>query len=145
MQSHTCYCYVEYSVITMQLPQHCTCKRNTLLRTQLCRPYMNENSSTKVNTIHMKAKWFQPRIPSWHRDKYAADCQLVSSKYSYYKTNFYFKYTICQPIGNYWYCRIRFCGSLWKFCDCGVTITVLCNYYYECNTHLDRVRTIQCS
>jgi len=23
----------------------------------------------KVKTIHMKAKWFQPRIPSWHRDK----------------------------------------------------------------------------
>jgi len=23
----------------------------------------------KVNTNHMKAKLFQPRIPSWHRDK----------------------------------------------------------------------------
>ena len=41
-------------------------KRNTIFRTQLCRSYMNENSSTKVNTIHMKAKWFQPRILSWH-------------------------------------------------------------------------------
>jgi len=27
----------------------------------------------KVNAIHMKAKWFQPQIPSWHRDKYAVD------------------------------------------------------------------------
>ena len=49
---------------------------------------MNENSSTKVDTIHMKAKWFQPRIPSWHRDMYAVDSQLVSSKYSYYKAIF---------------------------------------------------------
>jgi len=23
-------------------------------------------------------------------------------------------------------------GSLSTFCDCGVTITILCNYYYEC-------------
>ena len=46
---------------------------------------MKENISTKVDTIHTKAKWFQPRIPSWHRDKYAGDGQLVSSKYSYYK------------------------------------------------------------
>jgi len=31
--------------------------------------------------------------------------------------------------------KIRFCGSFWRFCDCGVTITVLCNYYHECNAH----------
>jgi len=32
---------------------------------------MNENNSTKVNTVHMKAKWFhfQPPIPYWQRDK----------------------------------------------------------------------------
>jgi len=23
----------------------------------------------------------------------------------------------------------RFYDSLWTFCDCGVTITMLCNYY----------------
>ena len=37
---------------------------------------MNENNSTKVDTIHMEEKWFQPRIPSWHRDKQAVDSQL---------------------------------------------------------------------
>jgi len=47
---------------------------------------MHESSSTKVSTIHMKSKRFQPRIPSRHKDKQAADSQLVSSKYSYYKT-----------------------------------------------------------
>jgi len=36
---------------------------------------MNENSSTKVNTIHMKAKLFQQRIPPWHRNK-VVDSQL---------------------------------------------------------------------
>jgi len=48
---------------------------------------MNENSSTKVNTNHMKAKSFQPRIPSQHKDMEAVDSQLVSSKYSYYKAH----------------------------------------------------------
>jgi len=38
--------------------------------TKLCRPNMDGNSCTKVTTIHMKAKWFQRRMPSWHRDKY---------------------------------------------------------------------------
>jgi len=35
-------------------------KRNTISSIQLCRcwPHMNENSCTKVKTIHMKAKWF---------------------------------------------------------------------------------------
>ena len=62
-------------------------KRNTIFRTQICRPHMNENSSTKVNTNHMKAKFFQSRIPSWHRDKKAVDRQVVSSKYSYWKAH----------------------------------------------------------
>jgi len=30
---------------------------------------MNENSCTKVKTIHMKAKWFQRRMLSLHRGK----------------------------------------------------------------------------
>ena len=116
MQSHTCYCCIEYYVLTMQFPQHCThwrrkwgespswiwkisaknvvflvssgkkqispllatpgkilekspwaplekilptpmtahVKRNPNFCTQLCRPHMNENSSTNMNTIHMK-------------------------------------------------------------------------------------------
>jgi len=29
-------------------------KRNTIFCTQLCRPHMNENSSTKVNAIHIR-------------------------------------------------------------------------------------------
>jgi len=29
----------------------------------------DENSSTKVDAIHMKAKWFQTQIPFWNRDK----------------------------------------------------------------------------
>ena len=32
----------------------------------------------------------------------------------------------------WWLLTNRFCGSLWTFCDCGVTITMLCNYYHEC-------------
>jgi len=43
----------------------------------------------KVKTIHMKAKWFQRRMLSWHRDKYAVDSQLFSSNYSYYKASFF--------------------------------------------------------
>jgi len=35
----------------------------------LYRPHMSENSCTKAKTIHMKAKWFQTWIPSWHRKK----------------------------------------------------------------------------
>jgi len=45
-------CFVENSVLTMQVPQHYTCKMKNI----------NENSSTKVKNL--KAKWFQPRIPS---------------------------------------------------------------------------------
>jgi len=53
-------CYVEYSVLTMQLPLRTIhVDRTTILRTQLCRLHMNENSYTKVKTIHLKAKWFQ--------------------------------------------------------------------------------------
>ena len=51
-----------------------------MFRTQLRRPHLNENSSTKVKTIHMKAKCFQPQIPSGQRDKEAVDNQLVSLK-----------------------------------------------------------------
>ena len=43
-------------VLIMQLPQHATCESKYHFPTQLCRTYVNENSSTKVNTIHMKAK-----------------------------------------------------------------------------------------
>jgi len=54
----------------MQLPQHYTdathVKRNAISHTQLCRcrSHINENSCTKVKTIHMKAKWFQRRMLS---------------------------------------------------------------------------------
>jgi len=44
-------------------------KGNTIFRTQLLRLHMNEKSCTKVKTIHMEAKWFQPRTPSCHKDK----------------------------------------------------------------------------
>jgi len=59
------YCYAEYSVLTMQLPQHCTCKTKHHFPYTILPTHMNENNSTKVNTIHMKAKWFhfQPPIP----------------------------------------------------------------------------------
>jgi len=60
------YCYVEYSVLTVILPQHCTCKTKHHFPTQLCRTHMNKNSSMKVYTIHMETKCFQPRIPYWH-------------------------------------------------------------------------------
>jgi len=55
-------------------------------RTQLCQPHMNENNSTKVNTIHMKAKLFHYEF---HLDTetsrlLSVDSQLVLSKYSYY-------------------------------------------------------------
>ena len=41
--------------------------KTKFFRTQLIWPsQMNEHSSTKVITTYMKAKWFQPRIPSWH-------------------------------------------------------------------------------
>jgi len=65
MQSHMC------TAVSKILRQPCIfhstahVNRNTISRAQLFRPHMNENNSTKVNTIHMKAKWFhfQPRIP----------------------------------------------------------------------------------
>ena len=128
------HCYVyRYSVLSMQRPQHYTCKTK-----QLYRPHTNVNSSTEVNTIHIRpvtslrhyggrrvfwedtkffnlcqqiftreekyfqgrtspslvtgliqmiAKWFQPWITTWHRDKYAVDSQLVLSKYSYLRAH----------------------------------------------------------
>ena len=71
--------------------------------------------------------------------------QLVSSKYSYYKANF-FKESICQRSSGY--SLICFCGSLWTFCDCGVTITMYTQLLLRsimpiCS--VDRVRTVQCS
>jgi len=119
-------------------------KRNTISRTQLCRcrPHMNENSCTKVKTLHMKAKWFQRRILPWHRDKQAVDSQLLSSSYSYYKASFF---KINHLPTDEWLWLIRFCGSLRTLCD--VTITMLCNCYHTCNTmcSVDRIRTFPCT
>jgi len=49
------YCYVKYSVLTMQLSHHYTCKTKHHFHTQLYWPHMNENSYTKVTTIHIVA------------------------------------------------------------------------------------------
>ena len=46
---------------------------------------------------------------------------------------------------DWWLVTIRFCGSLWRFCDCAVTIKLrtITSVMPICN--VDRVRTIQCS
>jgi len=74
MQSHTCTAMLNIMCVTCNF--HSTTlwlytRKTTISRTQLCRcrPRMNVNSCTKVKTIHMKAKWFQRRMLSWHRDK----------------------------------------------------------------------------
>jgi len=51
-------------VLSMQLPQQSICESKHNFHTQLSRTNVNENSSMKVQTIHMKTKWFQPRIQS---------------------------------------------------------------------------------
>jgi len=68
MKSHT------YTAVSKILCKPCNFHNtahvnpNTVFRTQLCRPHERKQLQ-KVNTIHMKAKWFKPRIPSWGRDK----------------------------------------------------------------------------
>jgi len=44
------YCSVEYSVLTMQLPQQCTCKTKHFFRTQLCRPHMKQLHESDYNS-----------------------------------------------------------------------------------------------
>jgi len=114
----------------MQLPQYYTCKTKHHFRAQLRLPHMNENSSTKVNTILMK---------EFHLDTETSWLFITNFKISFRQTILttkHIKISLCKRIGDY--CLIRFCGSLWAFFDCGVTTTMLCNYYYKCNVHLQR-------
>jgi len=58
-------------VLTMQLPQHSTCKsKHHFTYTSVPDPRERKQlHETEYKITHLKAKWFQPRIPSWHRDK----------------------------------------------------------------------------
>jgi len=58
------YCCVDVSVLSMQLPQHYTCKSKHRFPYKIVPASHERKQLQKMNTIHMKAKWFQPRIPS---------------------------------------------------------------------------------
>jgi len=60
MQSHTCTSMSNILCYPCKFHSTAHVNWNTILRTQLCRPHMNENSFTKVNTI---------LISYWHRNK----------------------------------------------------------------------------
>jgi len=126
MQSHTRYSYVDNSVLTVQLPEHCTCK------TKHHFPYTIVLAP--IWTKRVPWKWIQftwKRNDSnheFHLDTETVDNQLVSSKYSYYKSNF--KKINHQPTG-WWLLTNPFLWWLGTFCDYGVTITMLCNYYHR--------------
>jgi len=81
MQSHTRYSYVDNSVLTVQLPEHCTCK------TKHHFPYTIVLAPTW--TKRAPRKWIQftwKRNDSnheFHLDTETVDSQLFSSKYSY--------------------------------------------------------------
>jgi len=63
------YCYVEYSVPTMQLPQHYTCKtKHHFPYTAVPTPHEWKQLHESECNSH-ESKWFQTRIPSRHRDK----------------------------------------------------------------------------
>ena len=107
------YCHVEYYVLTMQLPQHCTCKTKHYFayiivpapheRKKLHESEHNSHESEMFPTTNSILT--QRQVDCW--------CQPVSSKYSHHKTHK--NYAICQQIGDDW--LIQFCGSLWTFCD----------------------------
>jgi len=58
------YCYVEYSVLTMQLPQHGTCKTKHHFPYTIVPDPHERKQFHESAFIHMKAICFQPRIPS---------------------------------------------------------------------------------
>jgi len=56
-------------VLTMKLPQHCKCKSKHHFPYTIVPVSHEQKQLQKVKTNHLKANWFQPWIPPWHRDK----------------------------------------------------------------------------
>jgi len=79
MQSHTCYCYVEYSELTMQLPQHCTYKTKRHIpytivpvpheRKQLHESEYNSHESEigSIHEFHLDTETSRLLIANWFR------------------------------------------------------------------------------
>jgi len=109
----------------------------TLFSVHNCaRPHMNGNSSTKEQ---FTTKW-NGSNHEFHLD--IETNRLVITNYSFVKLSFLQnlqkQFGVCQQVGEYW--LICFCGSLWTFCDCSVTTTLLMQLlqYYEFNAHRQR-------
>ena len=107
-------------------------KRNTISRKHLCwcRSHVNENSCTKVKTIRMKAKWFQRRMLSWHRDKVGCWWPTIFVKLFLLQSKFFLN----KPLANRLVTMTNlFTNTFW--CNNNIVMQLLSQVWY----HVQRV------
>ena len=130
------------------LKRHCRCNHTLVL---LCRIFCaNYATSTAIHMenetpfpVHscVNPTWTKTALRKWIQFAWKRNCsnhkfhldtetsRLLIANW-FHQDILTTKHTKISHLPTDWrLLTIRFCGSLWRFCDCGVTITVLlCNY-----------------